>query len=138
MPRRQARAIVIHSLAHARAALAAAAQGGESLILLSAPHAATYAGAGWFDAVTRAAAAAQPEAKFTAVLDCGDRADLAQAALRQGLRHICYRGHRDVAARLADIAAQLGATLHTRRPAALDLLDAADPLAACRAYLAGD
>jgi fructose/tagatose bisphosphate aldolase len=134
----KARAIIIHELAHARAALAVAAELGLPVALWSAPGAAAYAGAGWFAAVMRAAANDAPSAAFIAVLDCDDRADLVQAALRQGLTHVCFRGSKAVAARLADIARQYGATLHRRAPAALDLLYADDPPAACRAWLAAD
>ena len=130
------RAVIIHELAHARAALAAAAEFGVPVELWSAPGAAAYAGAGWFDAVMRAAGNQAPAAVFIAVLDCDDRADLVQAALRHGLTHVCFRGDRAVAARLADIARQYGATLHRKMPTALDLLDADDPPAACRAWLA--
>ena len=134
----KARAVIIHELAHARAALAAAAELGVAVELWSAPGAAAYAGAGWFDAVMRAAGNQAPAAVFTGVLDCDDRADLAQAALRQGLTHVCFRGAQAVAVRLADIARQYGATLHRRRPRALDLIYTDDPLAACRGWLAAD
>jgi hypothetical protein len=132
------RAVVIHELAHARAACEAAAALGVAVELWSAPGAAASAGAGWFDAVIRLACPGQTDSGLVAVLDCADRADLAQAAVRQGLRHVCYRGPAAVARRLADIAAQSGATLHRRRPAALDLLYCDDPAAACRAWLGGD
>src|SRR5438552_19033076 len=131
------RAVVIHEFAPALAALAAAAEFGVPVALWSAPGAAAYAGAGWFDAVVRAAGNQAPAAVFIAVLDCDDRADLVQAALRQGLTHVCFRGRGAVAVRLADIARQYGATLHRKVPAALDLLHADDPPAACRAWLAG-
>lgn len=134
----KARAIIIHELAHARAALAAAAERDVAVELWSAPGAGIYAGAGWFDAVLRAAGNQAPSAVFIGVLDCDDRADLAQAALRQGLQHVCFRGSKAVAARLADIARRADATLHRRRPRALDLLYTTDPLAACRALLAAD
>ncbi len=131
------RVVIIHSLDHARAALAAAAALDLPVTLLSASGAAAYAGAGWFDAVLRQAAAAVPSANFTAVLDCGDRADLVQAALRQGLRNVAYAGPKELARRLADIAGAQGATLHLARPEALDLRDVADPERACRDWLAG-
>jgi hypothetical protein len=134
----KARAVVIHELAHARAALAAAAELDVPVALWSAPGAAAYAGAGWFDAVLRAAGNQTPAAVFTGVLDCDDRADLVQAALRQGLTHVCFRGPKAVAARLDDIAQHYGATLHRKVPPALDLLYADDPLAACRRWLAAD
>jgi hypothetical protein len=132
------RAVIIHELAHARAALAAAAQAGVAVEVWSAPGAAASAGAGWFDAVIRLAAADGTDVAVTAVLDCNDRADLAQAALRQGLNHVHYSGPEAVARRLADIARQTGATLHRRRPPALDLLYCDNPETACRAWLGGD
>jgi len=133
----QARAVVIHELAHARAALAAAAELGVAVELWSAAGAAAYAGAGWFGAILRAAGNQVPSAVFIGVLDCDDRADLVQAALRQGLKHVCFRGSNAVAARLADIARQRGAALRRRRPRALDLCAHADAEAACRAWLGG-
>jgi hypothetical protein len=134
----KSRAVIIHELAHARAALGAAAELGAAVELWSAPGAAAYAGAGWFEAVIRLACGGREAADLVAVLDCAERADLVQAALRQGLRHVCYRGPDAVAWRLADIAAQLGASLHRRRPRALDLLYCDDPGAACRKWLGGD
>ncbi|HET6223875.1 MAG TPA: hypothetical protein VFE11_16990 [Dongiaceae bacterium] len=133
-----AKAIIVHELAHARAALTAAAERGVPVALWSAPGAAAYAGAGWFSAVLARAAAAVPAARFSGVLDCADRPDLVQAALRQGLAEVCYRGPDGLARRLADIAHQRQATLHRRRPPALDLGDARDPLVACRQWLARD
>jgi hypothetical protein len=133
-----AKAIIIHELAHAHAALTAAAELGVPVALWSAPGAAAYAGAGWFSAVLTRAAAAVPGARFSAVLDCADRADLVQAALRQGLAELCYRGPAGLTRRLADIARQQQATLHRRRPVALDLCQARDPLVACREWLARD
>jgi hypothetical protein len=132
------RAVVIHELAHARAALAAAAASGKPVELWSARGAAAAAGAGWFDAVIRLAVDGQADAPVTAVLDCHDRADLVQAALRQGLPHVYYSGPEAVARRLADIAGQLGATLHRKRPPALDLLYCDNAEAACRKWLGGD
>jgi fructose/tagatose bisphosphate aldolase len=133
----KARAVIIHELAHARAALAAAAELDVPVALWSAPGAAAYAGAGWFDAVMHAARNHLPSAVFIGVLDCDDRADLVQAALRQGLKHVCFRGSKAMAVRLSDIASQYGATLHRKVPRALDLCDRADADAACRAWLGG-
>jgi acyl-CoA reductase-like NAD-dependent aldehyde dehydrogenase len=91
--------------------------------LLSAPDAGIYAGAGWFKAVIDTACAASPAADFSAVLDCGDDAGAAQAALRAGIGAIVFTGRTDVAERLAGIASATGARVLTARPAAdLDLL----------------
>lgn len=134
----KARAVIIHELAHARAALAAAAELGAAVELWSAPGAAAYAGAGWFEAVVRLARGGPANAEPVAVLDCADRADLVQAAWRQGVKHVCFRGRGDVAKRLSDIARHYGATLHRKMPPALDLRDTDDPLAACRRWLEGN
>ena len=114
--------IIIHSLAHAVAALSAAAEASRPAVLASPPDAGIYAGPGWFSEIMRAAREAVPGAQFRPLLDCGDDAGAAMAAIRAGLEAIVFTGHADVAARLADIALQAGARLLTERPAAaLDL-----------------
>jgi hypothetical protein len=63
-----------------------------------------------------------PAAEGAALLDCGDDAGAAQAAIRAGIEGVIFTGRADVAERLADIAAQAGARLLTARPhATLDL-----------------
>ena len=132
-----ARVIVFHSLDHARAALAAAAQRGVPVTLRSAPGAVAYAGAGYLKAIVDAAAAENPDVAVSAVIDCGADAGAAMGALRAGWRAILFSGRDDVAARLADMAREAGARLTGEGPEALDLLDAADPAALCRAFLGG-
>jgi hypothetical protein len=114
--------IVIHSLAHAIAALSAAAAAGRPITLLSAPVAGISAGPGWFGALLAAARDAVPAAQCMALLDCGDDAGAAQAAIRAGIDGVIFTGRSDVAARLGDIAGQRGIRLVTVRPdPALDL-----------------
>ena len=116
--------IVVHALDHAVAALEAARQAGRPVRLLSAPGAGVQAGPGWFAALVAEARAAVPDAAFAALLDCGDDAGAAQAAIRAGIAAIVFTGRTDLARRLADIAARAGASLVTERPAAaLDLGD---------------
>ena len=92
------------------------------IILLSAPGAGIYAGPGWWKALVDAARAAAPNAKFSAILDCGDDAGAAQGAIRAGIEAVIFTGGADVAARLAAIGVAGGAHLRTERPeAALDL-----------------
>jgi hypothetical protein len=101
--------------------------------LLSAPGAGAYAGAPWFAGIVDQAGA------VSAVLDCGDQPGTVLGALRSGLKRVRFRGAEETAARLREIAAQYGATIEAlEAPPALDLLDEADPEAACRAYLAGE
>ena len=114
--------IVVHSLVHALAALSAAAEASRAIVLASPPNAGIYAGPAWFREVMQAARQAVPEARFTAILDCGEYAGGAMAAIRAGIAAIVFTGRADIAARLADIAAQAGVRLVTERPAAaLDL-----------------
>jgi hypothetical protein len=89
--------------------------------LASAPSAGGYAGPGWFRELIEAAREAVPEARFSALLDCGDEAGTVLAALRAGVEGVIFTGRADVAARLADIARQRGARFETARLAALDL-----------------
>jgi hypothetical protein len=111
--------IIIHSLTHAVAALNAAAEAGRPVILASAPDAGIYAGPGWFGELIGASRGAVPAARFSAILDCGDDAGSAMAAVRAGIDAIVFTGRADVAARIGDIAAQAGARLLTARPAAI-------------------
>lgn len=128
--------IVIHSLAHARAALVAATELDLPVTLTSAPGAAAYLGAPVFREMVAAAEREFPDADVTALLDCGDDAGLALNALRHGLKVIRLKAADPVLARVADIAGQLGATLDPTPDApALDLLEAADPRQACRDWL---
>jgi len=129
------RAVIIHSLAHARAALRAAAARGVPVTLYSGPGAAGYAGPAWFHELVAAAAAEQPAARVTAVLDCGDAPGHAMAALRAGLKAIRFDGDPAVAERIADLAARHGAVVAPAPEDALDLAGAIDPAAACEAWL---
>jgi len=121
---REAPVIIIHSLGHATAALTASAKAGRSVLLASAPGAGSYAGPGWFGALVRAAREAVPEARCSALLDCGDDVGAALAAIRSEVEGVVFTGRADVARRLADMARQHGVRLVTDRPApALDLCD---------------
>ena len=117
-------AIVVHSLGHAVAALQAAAEAGAPVLLLSAVDAGLSAGAGWWREVVAAARDSVPAARAGALLDCGDDAGAAQAALREGVEAIVFSGRDEVRERLADIARRRGSRVHRERPpAALDLVD---------------
>jgi hypothetical protein len=117
-------AIVVHSLGHAVAALQAAAEAGVPVLLLSAVDAGLSAGAGWWREVVAAARDSVPAARAGALLDCGDDAGAAQAALREGVEEIVFSGRDEVRERLADIARGRGSRVYRNRPpAALDLVD---------------
>jgi hypothetical protein len=131
-------AIVFHDLSQAVAALEAAAAAGRAVALWSAEGAAIYAGAGWFAALERRARGSVPQARADFILDCAERADLAQEAFRAGVKGVCFTGPAGVAQRLGDIAGKWRARLHRRRPRALDLSGEGDLAAACARHLARD
>ena len=139
MPRggERGRVIIVHSIAQAKAALAAAGAVGVPVTLASAPDAAVYQGPPWFRELIDLAVEAFPEVEVEAVLDCGDRPGLVLAALEAGLSQVRFGGSRAMAARLGEIAAARGGRVITGRVTGLDLLDRADPEAACRAWLSG-
>jgi hypothetical protein len=128
--------VIVHDLAHVRAALAAAAELGTSAVLASAPDAAAYLGSGAFKAMIDLGRREYRQVPVTAILDCGDAPGLALGALRIGIQAIRLRAAPDVLARVADIAGQLGAVLYTDDRPALDLARERDPEVACRRWLA--
>jgi hypothetical protein len=112
----------VHGLAHAVAALEAAAEAGRPVTLLSAADAGIAGGPGWWREMIAAAREVVPQAQCVSLLDCGDDAGAAQGAIRAGVEAIVFTGREDVALRLADIARQRDAGLVTKRPEpALDL-----------------
>jgi hypothetical protein len=128
--------IIVHSLAHARAALAAARDLRLPVTLASAAGAGGYAGPLWFKSLISAARAEFPEAEATAVLDCGSEAGTTLAALRHGFKRVRFTGHAAALQPLREIALELGAEIETGdAPEALDLLNETDPEAVARAYL---
>lgn len=104
-------ATVVASLPEARAALAAAQSSGVAAELESPPDAAGIHGVLWFAELNRALLAEFPGVPYTLTLDCGARADLAHAALVEGIKRIRFGGHPDAMKALHDIARQLGAAL---------------------------
>lgn len=129
--------VTVHHLRHALLTARVAQELGRDVVLLSPPDAAGYLGPGWMEAIERAILK-RLGFRVTGILDCGRRADLALAALRQGTRAILFRGPPLVARKLAEIAEQYGATLEARRPRGLDLAAVADAEAALRRYLGAD
>ena len=122
--------VVIHDLEQARAVLEVARELGVAIELRSAPGAAAYAGVGYLKALGDLAG---QELR----IDCGEDAGLVMAALRTGCRKLAFSGPADIALRLADMAAQLGAEFRHERapPACLDLAPDADAGRAAREWL---
>jgi len=115
---RLAPAVVIHSAADARTALAP----GLPVTLVSAPGAALYAGAGWWTALMAAVRAEHPGRVFADILDCADAPGRAAEALRAGQRSLVLMpepfGSYE---RVRLMAEALGAVVLPTMPEALDL-----------------
>jgi fructose/tagatose bisphosphate aldolase len=127
--------VIVHSPAHAKAALAAAAALQKPVILLSAPGAGAMTGPRWFLALVAQAARDYPAAQYEVVLDCADEPGMVLAALRAGVKRVRFTGAAQVRTKLVEIAAALGAEIEDGAPPALDLLEARDPETACRGYV---
>lgn len=115
------RAVIVHGLEDAVAALAAAAASGCGVTLLSAPGAAGYAGLGWWRALVAAAREAAPGVAVEDLLDCGDLAGIAVEALHAGCRAIVFTGNVAQAEQLGALAEACGARMLRSAPPALDL-----------------
>jgi hypothetical protein len=137
------RGIIVHSIDDARTALRAAAELNRPVALVSGPGAGSYGGVAWFEQMIAAVLAEFPQASASAVLDCADAPGDVLAAMRwlkgpaRAKLALYFSGDADTAARLSDMAAQVGLTLLLELPEALDLRGARDPLAASVAWLAG-
>lgn len=132
--------IIVRTLAEAEAALAAAAEAGRAIVLLSPPGGALSAGAAFYAALAHEAAARHPAARFALRVDCADDTGAALGALRIGIPEISCRASRASKARLAALARRHNArlvpmTARTWRDS-LDLQGVGDPLEACRERLA--
>lgn len=133
----RARGVTVHGLDDALAAATAAAALSVPLLLVSAPSAGIYAGAGWFVALVAAVRAAHPTLTVHAILDCGPGFGAVLAALRAGQKDLVFTGPQQQTATLAALAAAHGASLAGGRPPSLDLRHCRDKVGACRAWLAG-
>jgi hypothetical protein len=131
-------AVLVRHIEDAIAALQAARTMKRPVTLLSPDEAALWLGPGWLVVIAKEAAKAEPGAKCKTLLDCADRPDLAQAALRQGTDGIVFTGKPKVATKLTDIAASYGAVFLRRRPPALELARARSPEDALRQWLGGN
>lgn len=111
------RAVVVHGLAHAIAAL----RPGRPTLLLSAPEAAGHAGCLWWRELAQAARAACPATPCQDALDCGAAPGLAMAALRAGLTLLILSPDCPAFAAVQAAARAQGAVVLPARPPALDL-----------------
>jgi hypothetical protein len=130
--------VIIYSLEHGRAALAAAAALAVPVALRSPDGAALSWGAPLFRDMVATAAAAFPTADVRAVLDCGDAPGVAANAFRHGITAVRLQARPEVLAKIAGIAGQRdGEVVPWTSPAPiLDLRDVDDAPGVCRQWLA--
>lgn len=108
---RRACAVRVHDYNQARSALVAAEKYSLDLALLADPGAATFGGVGFL-------AALGDLVDREVVVDCGDRAGLALAALREGMKDIAFDGAAQANAALSSIANAEGACVRAEMPQA--------------------
>lgn len=136
-PRPPAAAFIVADIDQALAVFAAAETAAQPLHIESPPGYGAFAGGGFWKALLDAAARAHPGATVDAVLDCGEEAGAALAAIRAGVPAIRCRLRGPARARLKALAARAGVGFaEGRRPAACDITAAGDPARAVARELA--
>ncbi|KAF0144060.1 MAG: Fructose/tagatose bisphosphate aldolase [Rhodospirillaceae bacterium] len=126
--------IVVYDRSQIAAALAATAASGRTVVLIG--RLGGVMGEPWFRRLVADVAAFYPCARFVAVTDCDTAVGFALAALAEGAVVVRLQAPPPVLERVRDIAFRSGAMVDDREHSALDLLFHADPVAACRAWLA--
>jgi hypothetical protein len=111
------RAVIVHGLADARAALAP----GIPVTLLSAPGAALFAGCVWWREMVALARASYQHTPAIDILDCADASGLAIGALRSGVCRLVLWPDAPGWSAVAAIAEGLGGFVLSQAPVALDL-----------------
>jgi len=129
------RAVRVHGLDDALRTCAVANELEVAITLMSASAAVRSMGPAWFRNIAREVEQAYPDLDFEAVLDCGDAAGYALAALRAGVETIRFSGNASASGKIREIAAMYGSRV-TRKPTQiLDIRGAPNAEAALRKWL---
>ncbi len=124
-----------HSRGHVVAALAAAAETGASVILVTPPNGATSAGPEIFLEMVRAAREEVPQGLSRVVVDCGADAGTAMRALRCGWRDLLFTGSPATSRKIEEMTNALDGRFENDRRVTYDLQTANDPAWFCRRAL---
>ena len=108
---------------------------GAAITLISAPDAVSSLGPTWFRNIVRSLEQAYPDVDMEAVLDCGDAAGYALAALRAGVKTIRFSGRPTTAKKIDDMAGTYGARLVKLSSRVLDPRREREPEAALRNWI---
>ncbi len=127
--------LIIHHRDHGLAALEAAGRLGITPTLQTPSQGVFTLGIGYLTALEASLRSATPDTPFHFVIDCGDAAGYALAALRSGSRLLVFRGDSVVATKLQDIAEGTNAQIIEAEQHALDLWLEANPLQAAMRWL---
>lgn len=137
-PTAQTLRVIVHDIGHVRAALTAAQEAGAAAELWSPPFGGQTHGGAYWAALEALARESFEGVDFSLVVDCGDRAGDAMAALDAGCQRLRFQGHATARQRLAEMAGRVGAILVDGPPPERDLWQPSgvdDALARCRALL---
>jgi len=92
-------------------------------------------GPAWFKGIIDIVKKDFPELKIIGVLDCGEAAGHALAALRQGISCIHTSTRPSVVIKIKMIADKVHAEVRTRRPRMLNLIEQRDPCTSLQKFL---
>ncbi len=129
MGRPKARLVIVHHAKQVRLTCAVAACSNNQPVLLTPPGAAAHAGVAYLKELVGGAQSLE------AIIDCGDDAGLAMAAIRAGWRDLHLCGDPEITAKIGDMLSQVGGRLHRSLPPPLDLGSADDPEAELMTWL---
>ena len=133
--------IIVHDLAQAKAALAAAGKCSRSVVLRSSETTSGASGPGLFVEIAAMAREYHPQNFAGALFDCGTEAGLAMAAIRRGDCHIIIDLAPKTAAKIMELAQACGTQAFDRTEIestgepVLDLLDAHNAFSAVKKFL---
>ena len=131
-------AIIFHNLRQAECGMEAAVDFSCQVTLLTPPGAAKYGGPEYYWAIVQAAQDRYPQAKVTALLNCGNDSALAQMALHIGWRQLVLLGRVGARNKVKQIARAYGGEVLARPPKAFDPgPDVLEIVDLCRSILAG-
>ncbi len=130
-------AFIVHNADHVRSVLAASERSGRAVTLVTPPRGAAYLGLPYLKDMIALAGADHPGVDFDTVLDAGDDAAIAHAALAIGWPVVVFQGTENVRTKLAEIAGHTGGKLIAAPPAAHDLQNVANPTETAEILLSG-
>ena len=133
-----AKVVIVRDLREAIAALTIATELSAPVILQNPEGSLQFAGSLYFLEMFKGALAAVPKANARYILDCGDAAGLATAALADGHRHIRLQASPEMNAKITDIAGAYNAKICCDAVEILDLSRQNDIKAALKDWLLCD